>query len=79
MANKNKTTNQKSTENKTPEKETPQGIKYYFKSEKELGFKKRKFHTGVGGSIIVIEADKEVDEKMYNLFSTYCKTVFFKS
>ncbi len=55
------------------------GVKYYFKSAKELGFKKRNFHTNVGDGITVIIADQEVDEKTYNKFSSYCKEVFFKS
>jgi len=42
----------------------------------DLGFKKRNFHTG--SKLVLLIAGEEVDEKTYNLFSSYCKETFFK-
>lgn len=53
-------------------------VKYLVKSSKELGFEKRNyFIPGVNEKVLII-ADDEVDEKTYNLFTSYCKQVFFR-
>lgn len=73
----------KKPENKVDEVRKPEEVaektaKYFFKSEKELGFKKRNYFLPSTNKKYIIIAGEAVDEKTYNLFSYYCKKVFFK-
>jgi len=42
----------------------------------DLGFEKRNYF--IDGQKILLEAGKPVSNEIYNLFSDYCKEIFFK-
>jgi predicted ribosome quality control (RQC) complex YloA/Tae2 family protein len=61
-------------EEKKPKKEVK---KYKVKDEKELGFRRRHYHTGE--ELVLIIAGKEYDEETYNQFNHRAKAIFFES
>lgn len=74
MANQNINKEKAVTKEVIVDKEKPKGKKYLIRED--LGWEKRNFHTGT--EKVQLVAGEEVDEKTYNLFSSYCKEVFFK-
>lgn len=58
------------------ETENKKGLKYFYKSEKEIGFKKRNYFSN--GKRFIIEAGAEIDEATYNLFGEKARKAFVK-
>lgn len=74
----NKSEDEKVVDEKVVESEGKKTAKYFVKSEKEIGFKKRNYFIASTNKKYLIVADAEIDEKTYNLFGDKAKKIFFK-